>query len=44
MKLILPNGMAYSYMPGWFWPLGSPPKRNEPLDVAFFLQDVETKK
>lgn len=44
MKLILPNGMANSYMPGWFWPLGSPPKRNEPLDVAFFLQDVETKK
>jgi hypothetical protein len=44
MKLILPNGMAYSYMPGWFWPLGSPPKRNEPLDVAFFYSKCRDKK
>jgi len=44
MKLILPKGMVYSYMQGWFWLLSSLSKRNEDLDVAFFLQDVEKKK
>lgn len=44
MKLILPNGMAYSYMPGWFWPLGSPSKCNEDLDVAFFYSKFRDKK
>ena len=44
MKLILPKGMVYSYMQGWFWFLSSPSKRNEDLDVAFFYSKFRDKK